>query len=91
LNVYTLGVVSCILRGTLFSTFQDMDELITTNEAAKMLKVSAHRVRQLIHDGSIPIAVKIGRIYLVNKRDVEKAKDRQRVGRPKKKRKGAKK
>jgi len=59
-------------------------KLISTNEAAKILGVSASRVRQLIIDGRLQ-ATKIGRDQLLNEAKVIEfsAKPRSRTGRPK--------
>lgn len=59
-------------------------DLISTNDAAKILGVSASRVRQLIIEGRLD-AVKIGRDRLLSKESVEKFATipRERTGRPK--------
>ncbi len=58
-------------------------KMMTANEAANILKVSARRVRALIQSGRLP-AQKIGRDWIIMEPDLEKVKDR-KPGRPKKK------
>lgn len=60
------------------------NKLISTNEAAKILGVSASRVRQLIIDGRLE-ATKIGRDQLLDEEKVTNfaSKPRERTGRPK--------
>lgn len=61
-----------------------MDEkLITTTDAAKMMGVSASRVRQLILEGRL-MSVKLGRDQLLRRDDVEafSTEPRLRTGRP---------
>jgi excisionase family DNA binding protein len=59
------------------------DDLITTSEAAKLLKVSSRRILQFIYDGRLPVARRVGTYYLVSKDDLEPLKKR-KAGRPKK-------
>lgn len=60
------------------------DKLITTTEAAKILGVSASRVRQFILEGRLESS-KIGRDQLLKQSAVEDfaLKPRDRTGRPK--------
>lgn len=60
------------------------NKLISTNEAAKILGVSASRIRQLIIDGRLE-ATKIGRDQLLDEEKVVNfsSKPRKRTGRPK--------
>lgn len=55
-------------------------EILNTSTAAKKLKVSAIRVRQLIREGRLP-AQKIGRDYIIQEKDLALVADRQ-TGRP---------
>lgn len=57
-------------------------EILTTEEAARKLNVSAIRVRQLIREGRLP-ARKVGRDYIVEEKDLVLVENRQN-GRPKK-------
>jgi excisionase family DNA binding protein len=54
------------------------DELLTVQEAAKILKVIPRRVRQFIQEGRLP-ANKIGRPWFIKRTDLEAFK---RVKRP---------
>jgi excisionase family DNA binding protein len=58
-------------------------KLLSANEAAKILGVHHSRVRVLIREGRLP-AQKVGRDWVIFKKDLEKVKDR-KPGRPKKK------
>jgi excisionase family DNA binding protein len=58
-------------------------DLLTTKEAAEELSVTAGRVRQMILSGELP-AEKMGRDLFVRRKDVDKLKDRPKVGRPRK-------
>jgi excisionase family DNA binding protein len=60
-----------------------MKDLLTTREAAEILKISDARVRQLIYAGKLP-SQKIGQMNLIKKSDLELVKDR-KPGRPSKK------
>ena len=59
-----------------------MKDLLTTREAAEILKISDARVRQLIYAGKLP-SQKIGQMNLIKESDLELVKDR-KTGRPKK-------
>lgn len=60
--------------------FVRMKDLLTTREAAEILKISDARIRQLIYAGRIP-SQKIGQMNLIKKSDLELVKDR-KTGRP---------
>lgn len=55
-------------------------EILSTAEAAKKLKISAIRIRQLISEGRLP-AQKVGRDYIIQEKDLALVADRQ-TGRP---------
>jgi excisionase family DNA binding protein len=57
-------------------------KMLTTKQAAEILKVHHSRVRILIREGRLP-AQKIGRDWIIMEPDLEKVKDR-KPGRPKK-------
>ena len=57
-----------------------MQELLTTQQAAEKLGVSASRVRQFIIDGRLP-ATKLGRDNLIREADLKLVGDR-KAGRP---------
>ena len=57
-------------------------KLINTKTASKLLGVNVQRVRQLISAGRLP-ALKVGRDWVINEKDLEKVADR-KPGRPKK-------
>ena len=57
-----------------------MKDLLSTREAAEILKISDARVRQLIYAGRLP-AQKIGQMNLIKKVDLELVKNRT-TGRP---------
>ncbi len=57
-----------------------MKDLLTTREAAEILKISDARIRQLIYAGRLP-SQKIGQMNLIKKSDLELVKDR-KTGRP---------
>ena len=57
-------------------------KILDTNQAGKILKVNASRVRVLIKEGRLP-AQKIGRDWIILEKDLEKVKDR-KPGRPRK-------
>jgi excisionase family DNA binding protein len=63
-------------------------KIITTVEAARRLGVTPNRVRALIQAKRLK-AIKYGREWLIDPKDLEAVKDR-KVGRPRKTRKGAK-
>lgn len=58
-----------------------MEKLLTTKDAGNQLGVTPLRVFQLIKAGRLP-AVKIGRDWMIQEKDLEKVKDR-KPGRPK--------
>lgn len=60
-----------------------MDNLLTTEEAAKRLGVTPARVRQLILSGQLP-ARKFAKVNMIDAQDLELVKDRPKVGRPRK-------
>lgn len=57
-------------------------KILDTTEAAKKLRISAIRVRQLIKAGRLP-AQKIGRDYIIQEKDLELVANRP-TGRPSK-------
>jgi excisionase family DNA binding protein len=57
-----------------------MQGLLTTQEAAEKLGVTAGRVRQMIVDGQLP-ATKLGRDNFIRETDLKLVEDR-KVGRP---------
>jgi len=57
-------------------------ELLTTNEAAKRLRVTPIRVRQMIREGKIA-ARQIGRDYVIEESSLETVKTYGKAGRPK--------
>jgi excisionase family DNA binding protein len=62
--------------------------IISTAEAAKRLGVTANRVRKMILAKRLK-AIKVGREWLINPKDLDAVKDR-KVGRPRKARKTVK-
>lgn len=60
-----------------------MEHLLTTEEAAQRLGVTAARVRQLILSGQLP-AKKFAKVNMIDARDLELVKDRPKAGRPRK-------
>ena len=64
-------------------------KIISTAEAAKRLGVTTNRVRAMIEAKRLK-AMKVGREWLIDPKDLEAVKDR-KVGRPRKSRKGIKK
>jgi len=60
-----------------------MANLLTTYQVAKILGVNDSRVRQLIRGGLLP-ATKLGRDWVIDEHDLDKAVNRRRPGRPKK-------
>ncbi len=66
-----------------------MSVLLTTQQAAEKLGVTAGRVRQMIIDGQLP-ATKMGRDNFIKESDLRLVEDR-KVGRPPKPLKAAKK
>lgn len=60
-----------------------MEHLLTTEEAAARLGVTAARVRQLILSGQLP-ARKFAKVNMIDARDLELVKDRPKAGRPRK-------
>lgn len=63
-------------------------KIIGTAEAAKRLGVNPSRVRALIDSGRLK-AIKVGREWLINPKDLDAVKNR-KPGRPRKARKSAK-
>jgi excisionase family DNA binding protein len=63
-------------------------KIISTTEAAKRLNVSPSRIRAMIGSGRLK-AMKVGKVWLINPKDLEAVKDR-KVGRPRKSRKTTK-
>jgi excisionase family DNA binding protein len=63
-------------------------KIISTTEAAKRLGVTTNRVRAMIEAKRLK-AMKVGREWLIDPKDLEAVKDR-KVGRPRKVRKGTK-
>jgi len=57
-----------------------MQDLLTTQQVAQRLGVSASRVRQFIIDGRLP-AIKLGRDNLIREADLRLVEDR-KAGRP---------
>jgi excisionase family DNA binding protein len=57
-------------------------ELLTTNEAAKILRVTPIRVRQMIREGKIA-ARQVGRDYIIEESSLESVKTYGKAGRPK--------
>ena len=57
-----------------------MSELLTTQQVAERLGVTAGRVRQMIVDGQLP-ATKLGRDNLIRETDLKLVAER-KVGRP---------
>lgn len=57
-----------------------MNRLLTTQQAAEKLGVTAGRVRQMIVDGQLP-ATKMGRDNFIKESDLKLVEDR-KVGRP---------
>ena len=64
-------------------------KIISTAEAAKRLGVTQSRVQKMIVAKRLK-AIKVGREWLIDPKDLDAVKDR-KVGRPRKSRKGAKK
>lgn len=61
-----------------------MEDLITTQEAARILGISQRRVLVLIKDGRLPARMICNsRVYLIERKDLEKVTIR-KLGRPKK-------
>ena len=56
-------------------------ELLTTNEAAKILHVTPIRVRQMIREGKIA-AKQVGRDYVIEESSLETVKTYGKAGRP---------
>lgn len=56
-------------------------ELLTTNEAAKILRVTPIRVRQMIREGKIE-AKQIGRDYVIEESSLDSVKTYGKAGRP---------
>jgi excisionase family DNA binding protein len=63
-------------------------KIISTAEAAKRLGVTTNRVRAMIEAKRLK-AIKVGREWLIDPKDLEPLKDR-KVGRPRKARKSTK-
>jgi len=59
-----------------------MENLLTTQQASKILGVNPSRVRQFILEGRLP-AIKFGRDWIISKDDLNKVANR-KAGRPKK-------
>lgn len=55
-------------------------DYLTTDQAGKILGVTVRRVRALIEAGRLP-AVKFGKVWMINKKDLKKVADR-KPGRP---------
>ena len=64
-------------------------KIIGTAEAARRLNVTQSRVRAMIDSGRLK-AIKVGREWLIDPKDLDAVKDR-KVGRPRKLRKSTKK
>jgi excisionase family DNA binding protein len=64
-------------------------KIIGTAEAARRLNVTQSRVRAMIDSGRLK-AIKVGREWLIDPKDLDAVKDR-KVGRPRKSRKSTKK
>jgi excisionase family DNA binding protein len=64
------------------------DQLLTTDQAAARLEVTAGRVRAMISAGRLP-AQQFGRVYLIKAADLKLVAER-KVGRPATKRAGKK-
>ncbi len=60
-----------------------MNKLIGTKEAALKLGVSLRRVQQLVEIGTLP-ALRIGRDYLIQEKDLSKVTIYGKRGRPRK-------
>lgn len=58
-----------------------MENLLTTQQASKILGVNPSRVRQFILEGRLP-AIKFGRDWIISKDDLDKVANR-KPGRPK--------
>ena len=58
-----------------------MEGYITTTEAAERLGISSARVRQLVANGSLPVA-KFGPVNMVKEDDLELIRNRPPAGRP---------
>jgi len=56
-------------------------KMLTTKQAAKILKVNDSRIRQFILAGRLP-AKKLGHMWIIKENDLEKVADR-KPGRPK--------
>jgi excisionase family DNA binding protein len=57
-------------------------KIISTTEAARRLNVSPSRIRAMIDSGRLK-AIKVGKVWLINPKDLDAVKDR-KVGRPRK-------
>jgi excisionase family DNA binding protein len=62
---------------------QSEDEQISTTEAAKRLNISRKRVHQLIEEKKLP-AKKVGKVWIIEAKDLSLVQNRPPVGRPKK-------
>lgn len=61
-----------------------MLDLMTTAEAAELLRVDQSYARRLVADGRLPEVARVGRTILVRRADVERhARERRPRGRPK--------
>jgi excisionase family DNA binding protein len=58
-----------------------MEGYITTTEAAERLGISSARVRQLVANGTLPVA-KFGPVNMVKEDDLELIRNRPPAGRP---------
>lgn len=58
-------------------------DLLTTSEAAKILRVTPIRIRQMIREGKIA-AKQVGRDYVIAESSLESVKTYGKAGRPKK-------
>jgi excisionase family DNA binding protein len=61
-----------------------IDEQLSTTEAGERLGISRKRIHQLIEEGKLP-AKKIGKVWIIEARDLPLVQTRPPVGRPKKK------
>jgi excisionase family DNA binding protein len=58
-------------------------EPISTTEAGERLGISRKRIHQLIEEGKLP-AKKVGKVYIIDPKDLKLVQNRPSVGRPKK-------
>lgn len=57
--------------------------MLTTRQAAAELGVNPSRIRQMITEDLLPRARKLGRDWLIDPADLDRARKRRRPGRPK--------